>query len=165
MNSLFFKYQVDITCVVQRRFWSSAQPIFTWLYVLIVSRTHFRVNVHSIVCLIVKELLAWSRRHIWSLRQVTARRSESRCSHWSLPIECIFTLKLTHDMIITYNQMHRTDKYSQHSSIIWPVWLNGWVFVYELSGCGFKSSCSHLTFTCSKSTKERPEQCMKLVKC
>ena len=32
----------------------------------------------------------------------------------------------------TYSQMHRTDKYSQHSSIIWPVWLNGWVFVYEL---------------------------------
>ena len=23
------------------------------------------------------------------------------------------------------------------------VWLNGWVFVYELSGCGFESSCSH----------------------
>ena len=40
--------------------------------------------------------------------------------------------------------MYRTDKYSQHSSIIWPVWLNGWVFVYQLSGCGFASSCSHL---------------------
>ena len=26
------------------------------------------------------------------------------------------------------------------------VWLNGWVFFYELSGCGFKSSCSHLNF-------------------
>ena len=25
-----------------------------------------------------------------------------------------------------------------------PVWLNDWVFVYELSGCGFESSCSHL---------------------
>ena len=25
----------------------------------------------------------------------------------------------------THSQMHRTDKYSQHSSIIWPVWLNG----------------------------------------
>ena len=24
-----------------------------------------------------------------------------------------------------------------------PVWLNGWVFVYELSGSGFDSSCSH----------------------
>ena len=32
----------------------------------------------------------------------------------------------------------------QHSSIIWPVWLNGWVFVYKLSGCEFKSHCSHL---------------------
>ena len=42
--------------------------------------------------------------------------------------------------------MHRTDKYSQHSTIIWPVWLNGWVFVYEVSGSGFKSRCSHLNF-------------------
>ena len=24
-----------------------------------------------------------------------------------------------------------------------PVWLNGWVFVYKLIGCGFESSCSH----------------------
>ena len=42
--------------------------------------------------------------------------------------------------------MHLTDKYSQHSSIIWPASLNGWVFVYELIGCGFKSSCSNLNF-------------------
>ena len=34
--------------------------------------------------------------------------------------------------------MHHTDKYSQHSSVIWPVWLNDWVFDYELSGCGFE---------------------------
>ena len=26
----------------------------------------------------------------------------------------------------------------------WSIWLNGWVFVYELSGCGFESCCSHL---------------------
>ena len=25
-----------------------------------------------------------------------------------------------------------------------PVWPNGWVFLYELSGSGFESSCSHL---------------------
>ena len=42
--------------------------------------------------------------------------------------------------------MHRTGKYSEHSSIIWLVWLNGWVFVYELSSFRFKSSCSHLSF-------------------
>ena len=40
--------------------------------------------------------------------------------------------------------MLRTDKHSQYSSIILPVWLNGWVLVYDLSGCGFKFSCSHL---------------------
>ena len=42
--------------------------------------------------------------------------------------------------------MHRRDKYSQQSPIIWPVWLNDWVFVYKLSGCGFESRCSHLNF-------------------
>ena len=39
-------------------------------------------------------------------------------------IECGFTLKRVRDMIKTYSQMHRTDKYSQHSSSIWPAWLN-----------------------------------------
>ena len=34
------------------------------LYVAIMSRTSFRVNPHSIVCLNVKELLAQSRSHI-----------------------------------------------------------------------------------------------------
>ena len=31
-------------------------------------------------------------------------------------------------------------------SIIWPFWLNGWMFIYELKGCGFEFSCSHLNF-------------------
>ena len=47
-------------------------------------------------------------------------------------IECAFTLKCARNMIITYSWMHRTDKYSQQSSIIWSVWRNGWVFVYEI---------------------------------
>ena len=38
-----------------------------WLAVIIMSRTSFRVNLHFIVCLNIKELLAWSRHHIWSL--------------------------------------------------------------------------------------------------
>ena len=53
-----------------------------------------------------------------------------------------------------YSQMHRTDKYSQHSSIIWTVWLNGWVFVYELSGCVFESSWSQLINRCYKTFLE-----------
>ena len=61
-------------------------------------------------------------------------------------IECGFTLKHVRDMIGTYSQMHHTEKYWQHSSIIWPVWLNGWVFVYELSGCVIVSCCNLLNF-------------------
>ena len=61
-------------------------------------------------------------------------------------IECGFTLKRVRDMTRTYSQKHRRDKYSEHSSIIWPVWPNGWVFIEELSGSGFESSCSHFTF-------------------
>ena len=38
-------------------------------------------------------------------------------------IGCRFTLKCVCDMIRTYSHMHRAFKYSQHSSITWPVWL------------------------------------------
>ena len=61
-------------------------------------------------------------------------------------IECGFTLKHLRDMARTYSQMNHTDKYSQLSSIICPVWLNVWVVLSELSGCGFECSCSHLKF-------------------
>ena len=49
-------------------------------------------------------------------------------------------------MTRTYSQMHCTDKCwkQKHSSIIWPVWPNRWVFIYKLSGSAFESSCSHL---------------------
>ena len=57
------------------------------------------------------------------------------------------TVKRVRDVIKTYSQMHGPDKYSQHSSVIWSVWLNGWLFLYELSGCGFETRCcSHLSF-------------------
>ena len=49
-------------------------------------------------------------------------------------------------MARTDSQIHCTDKYSEHSSIIWPVWPYGSLFGYELSGSGFESSCSHFTF-------------------
>ena len=44
---------------------------------------------------------------------------------WKSVQICGFTLKCVRDMIITYSQTHRTDKFSQYSSINWPVWLNG----------------------------------------
>ena len=73
-------------------------------------------------------------------------------------------------MTRTYSQMHPTDQYSEHSSIIWLVWLNGWVSVYGLSSSGFKSGCNHLSFrfcTCfeqgvpSHSAKLRPKDVLR----
>ena len=39
-----------------------------------------------------------------------------------------------------------TCKPAKEHSIISPLLLNGWVFVYKLSGCGFESCCSLLIF-------------------
>ena len=49
-------------------------------------------------------------------------------------------------MIRIYSQIHHTGHYSKDSSIMCPVWLNGWVFIYKVSGCGFKFRCSPLNF-------------------
>ena len=46
-----------------------------------------------------------------------------------ITIECGFILKRVRHMIIINSQMQYTDKYSQHNSIIYQVWLNDWVFV------------------------------------
>ena len=84
------------------------------LYVIIMSRTSFKVNLHSIVCLNLKELLARSRRHIWSL-------SDS-------------------NRIRTHNHLNKKQTLTR----------NGWVFVYEQSGCGFESRCCLLLQLSSK---------------
>ena len=52
--------------------------------------------------------------------------------------------------------MHCTHKYSQHSSIVWPVRLNGWVFIYERSAYRFESYCSHYNFPCCKGQHPYP---------
>ena len=52
-------------------------------------------------------------------------RSVSTTLDIQATVECGFTLKCIRDMTRTYSQMHHTDKYPEHSSIIWPVWPNG----------------------------------------
>ena len=39
---------------------SSTTKFYFWLYVIMMSHRNFRVNLHSIVCLDVKELLDWT---------------------------------------------------------------------------------------------------------
>ena len=57
-------------------------------------------------------------------------------------------------MTRTYSQKHHTDKYSQLSSINLPIWLNGSVFVYKLSGSWFNTIWSHLKFTVPASLEQ-----------
>ena len=61
-------------------------------------------------------------------------------------IERGFSLKCVSDIIRLYSQMHLIEKYSQQSSIIWPVLSIFLVFVYEVSGCRFEFCCSNLNF-------------------
>ena len=119
------------------------------------SRTRFRVNLHSMVAWIswnslletgaISEVKVTATGLEPSFKLQISRLFLARSSLTFRQLyRCRFNLKRVLDMIITYNQMHRTDNYSQHSSIIWPVWIIGWVFGYKLSGCGFKSHCCHL---------------------
>ena len=39
------------------------------------------------------------------------------------------------------------DNHTSLAKWLRPVWLNGWVFVYKLSGCGFESRCYQLNFS------------------
>ena len=59
-------------------------------------------------------------------------------------IEYEVTPKSVRDMTRTYSQMYRRDKCSQHNSIIWPVWVNYWLFVYEKNGCGARGQLQSL---------------------
>ena len=105
------------------------------------SPTRFRVNPHSIVRLRTKCL--WVRVQLQSLKlrfcTCFVQRIPSDSRNYKV---WIHSEKGTwHD-----KNMQWKDNHSQHSLIIWPVWLIGWVFNYELSGCGFKPSSSHLNF-------------------
>ena len=65
------------------------------------------------------------------------------------PSEFFFLIHFLSILVSSTVKWHPTDKYSQHSQywLVWLVWLNGRVFVYKLSGCGFESRCSHLLFS------------------
>ena len=105
------------------------------LYVLVKSCMRFRVNpLYS--CLNVKELLAWSTREIWSLRDYNWTR--------------------------TYSHLVRKRTLNHLAKL--EVWLNSWVFVYELSGCRFESSCSHLNIRLFSSNIFEKNQFFKIKK-
>ena len=69
----------------------------------------------------------FNKTQIWETRKLADTRYSEFFSIEESVCLYVFVVNLKHvcDMTRTYSQMHHTDKYSQHSSIIWPVWLNG----------------------------------------
>ena len=107
------------------------------LRVLIMSFSRFRVALHF-------------QSHCSHLTSDIAPVLSKEFPHIQAIVKCRFTLKWARDIIRTYSQIHRRNMSSQCCLIIWSVWLNGWVLVYQLSGCGFESRCSHSWFDLSK---------------
>ena len=89
-------------------------------------------------------------------------------NHWppcKLLYSCIFLSELNNDCLFLCHMhilewmctlMWHDKKIQSNAPYRWvlatllnhlrPVWLNSWVFLYKLSGCGFGSSCSHLNW-------------------
>ena len=88
-------------------------------------------------CLNVKELLTQSRCKIWSLSHCNWTQTHNPLVHKRTLNHLAMSIhsQSIYDMIRTYSQMHCTDKYSQHSSIILAS-------LAKLSGCGLESSCN-----------------------
>ena len=89
-------------------------------------------------CLNIKELLPWSRCKIWCLSDCNLTQNHNPLVHkWTLShlaklakwLSCVEYL------------------------YVWCIWLHFTVFIYELHGCRFEPTCSHLNFrfcTCFK---------------
>ena len=116
------------------------------------SHKNYISNLHSQKNTFLKYAL--SKNEFWNLlpqkfnfQNAFSKNTFSKLLSQKIYFQKFFLEKIHLERLIrTSSQMHRADKYSQHSSIICPIWLNVWVFVYKLSSCGFESSRSHLNF-------------------
>ena len=73
-----------------------------------------------------------------------SNQTQSRCSKIILNYVILMIELSDSNWKRTQNHLIRKRTLNHLAKLIWPVWPNGWVFVYELSGFGFESSCSHL---------------------
>ena len=136
-------YRVLITSEMCTLYHKNIQSNTLYIYVLTTQLNHL-VSLAKCLSVCLGTKLSWVRVR-WSHLEYRFRACFEQRFLWnSGNYRCGFTLKRVRDMTRTYSQMHHTDKYSQHSSIIWPVWRNDWVLVYKLSGYRFESSWRHL---------------------
>ena len=115
-------------------------------------RMNFRVNPQSIVAWsrhkAGTEIPVQSRHKIWSVSDCNWTRTHNHLVHkqtlllffkW---LSCIVSTYLYDAFDCMFFSCHvRVSEWIHTLN-----WANDWVLVYELSGCGFESSCSYLNF-------------------
>ena len=95
------------------------------LYVIIMSRTSFRVNLHPTVCLNVKELLTRSRRHIWRLGDSNKIRTHDH-------FVCKRTLSHLAKLVILAGLARLTSLAKSLSVCLRTKWLWVWILLLSL---------------------------------
>ena len=114
----------------------------------------------SILCSFqnIKDLLIQNKCNIWSLSDYNGIRTHDHqifvlfCEYLSL--WCIWLCVLNVKELLAQNRLNIWSLSDcnwiwTHNHLVCkrtPVWLNGWVFIYDLSDCCFESRCSHLNF-------------------
>ena len=138
-----------LSCVVSTYLYGAFDGMYYYVtYAIQSESTHYS-------CLNVKEIFDWNRRNISSLSDSNGIQTHHHLVHkwtlnhlaklakcWAVLWVLICTVHLT--VCVIQIQMHCTDKYSQHNSIICPVCLNGWVLAYKLIGWGFEFRYSEI---------------------
>ena len=125
------------------------------LYVIILSLTSFTLYSLPECQGTQRRRLIWSlsdSNRIWTHNHLVCKRTLNHLTKLAKLLSCVVSTYLygvfdcmllschyefqSESRLYSLPQCHRTPcLYLQHSSIIWPVRLNSWVFLYELSGC------------------------------
>ena len=99
-------------------------------------------NWHIMLIIPILSDCNWTRTHNHLVHKRTIN-DLAKLAKW---LSCVVSTYLYGAFDYMFLSCHIRIQSESTVCIIWLVWPNGWVFVYELSGCGFGSSCSHLNF-------------------
>ena len=133
----------DILSVTNLCFWKFCYSIRTSYKELIWCTSYINIHIHTFCkrwsliwgCFFPVSILKLWIHSILNLLPLLCRGGGSESITSSTGVSKLISSKGIRGMFLI-NIRHRLP--------VWPVWLNGLAFFYELSGCGFESRCSHL---------------------
>ena len=105
----------------------------------------------------IKKILINNRLSVWSISWNFTFQLFIICRYTLVKFVILFCY--CYSLVILFNDFYFFSVCIQtlHCMLLlyWPVWLNGWVFVYELSRCGFESRSCQLNFRCGSCFEQK----------